>query len=525
MRRFNTTTNCVKELHYMADVSKKLDAIIDMVETGYYFTINRARQKGKTTILELLEEELKDKYLVVLTSFEGRSSLFESEKAFAENIFDVFAEPFTVIQPEIAEKIKSYGKNSKTMDDVGRAITSWCMESEKEIVLLIDEIDKAANYYVFMDFLGLLRRKYILRQSRKDLTFKSVILAGVSDVKRLKTHIKERKNISSEGKTDVNSQYNSPWNVAETFKVDLDFEQKEIESLLLDYLSEHSEVAMDTRKISREIHKYTSGYPYLVSKICKIIDEELKQDFSIKGIEKAINILLDEDNTLFDDLIKNIENNEELYNVVYSLIVENVNMQYNVHAYDKGIMYSIFKNDNGDLAIHNKIFELLLYDYMIAEKIREDFGKKLNHYTSRGLYEQENGSLNMKKVLLKYQEYMKSIYGKFDKDFIERQGRLLLLAFIKPIINGQGFYFVESQTGFEQRQDVVITFNNYKYIIELKIWRGEKYHQEGIKQLQEYLQLENTERGYMIIYDKRESKKYKCEKIENGDREIFAVWV
>lgn len=526
MRRFNVTTTCVKDLHYMADISKKLDKIINMIETGYYFTINRARQKGKTTILKLLAKEFSDNYLVIPTSFEGSSYLFRDDKVFAEGIFDVFAEPFELFQPEIAEKIKSYGHDLKNMAEVGKAISKWCYESEKEIVLLIDEVDKASNYYVFMDFLGILRKKYIAQQSNEDVTFKSVILAGVSDIKRIKTHIAERRIITEEEARNLSkSQYNSPWNVAETFKVDLDFDQEEIESLLLDYLTEHQEVEMDTKKIAEKLHKYTSGYPYLVSKICKLIAEELDEDFSEKAIEEAVNILLDESNTLFDDLIKNVENNEELYYAIYNLIIENETINYNVDAYNRGIMYSIFKNDKGRLTIHNKIFELRLYNYMIAKKIQKEIKKRLSNYTARGLYENEDGTLDIKRALLKYQEYIQNVYGKFDKDFIERQGRLLLLAFFKPIINGRGFYFVESQTGFEQRQDVVITFNNYKYIIELKVWRGEKYHQEGIKQLTGYLELENADQGYLVIYDKNDNKEYRSEEIKAANKDIFAVWV
>ena len=76
MRRFNVTTTCVKHLHYMADISTKIAIIIKMIDDGYYFTINRGRQKGKTTILKLLSIELSDKYFVIPISFEGRNSLF-----------------------------------------------------------------------------------------------------------------------------------------------------------------------------------------------------------------------------------------------------------------------------------------------------------------------------------------------------------------------------------------------------------------------------------------------------------------
>jgi hypothetical protein len=63
---------------------------------------------------------------------------------------------------------------------------------------------------------------------------------------------------------------------------------------------------------------------------------------------------------------------------------------------------------------------------------------------------------------------------------------LLFLAFIKPIINGTGFDFKEVQISEEKRIDIVITLKE-KYIVELKIWRGEEYHKKGLIQLQEYL--------------------------------------
>jgi hypothetical protein len=262
-----------------------------------------------------------------------------------------------------------------------------------------------------------------------------------------------------------------------------------------------------------------------VSKICKSIDEDLNKEWTLKGVENALKILLDDTNTLFDDLIKNIENNKDIYNTVNQLLIENERITYNVHVHNLGFMYSILKNDNGKLALHNKIFEIVLYNYLIAKKHLEDIGRKLDNYTTIGIYEKEDGTLDIKRALIKYQEYMKSVYGKFDKDFIERQGRLLLLAFFKPIINGKGFYFVESQTGFEQRQGVVITFGGSKYIIELKIWRGEEYHQKGIKQLEGYLDSENADEGYLVVYDKNDDKEYKSETIVLGARDIFAVWV
>ena len=70
-------------------------------------------------------------------------------------------------------------------------LAEWCAMSEKPIVLIIDEIDSATNNQVFLDFLALLRDRYIKRERKELPAFQSVILAGVTDVRHLKSKIRE----------------------------------------------------------------------------------------------------------------------------------------------------------------------------------------------------------------------------------------------------------------------------------------------------------------------------------------------
>jgi len=58
MRRFNVTGLCIASKHYMVDISGKLEQIGEMIDNGDYFTINRARQYGKTTTQSLLRRTL-----------------------------------------------------------------------------------------------------------------------------------------------------------------------------------------------------------------------------------------------------------------------------------------------------------------------------------------------------------------------------------------------------------------------------------------------------------------------------------
>jgi hypothetical protein len=162
-----------------------------------------------------------------------------------------------------------------------------------------------------MQFLGVLRNKYLAMNANEDLTFKSVILGGVNDIKNIKLKIRD----------EIDRVFNSPWNVAADFKIDMSFSADEIAFMLKDYVSETG-MTMDIKLISEEIRKFTNGYPYLISRLCKNIDEYLDKDWSPEGLEKSIKMALNEHNALFDDLIKNVENYEEIKSVVYDILIE-----------------------------------------------------------------------------------------------------------------------------------------------------------------------------------------------------------
>ena len=258
---------------------------------------------------------------------------------------------------ELAAKMRALQSGTNDFKSMSRAITGLIKELGKDIVLIIDEVDKSSANRVFMQFLGLLRNKYLAMNSGEDKSFQSVILGGVHDIKNIKLKIREEKDRA----------FNSPWNVAADFKVDMSFSAAEIEDMLIEYVNETG-VSMDTGLISREIRKFTSGYPYLVSRLCKNIDEYLDRDWTMNGLEESIKMTLNERSTLFDDVIKNIENNPELKALIYEILVEGREIPYNPIAYEQGIMYGILTERNRKLAIDNGIFESMLYDYLIAQR-------------------------------------------------------------------------------------------------------------------------------------------------------------
>ena len=88
---FNTTAVCIPKEHYMVNLDERLKKIKELVDAGKYFTINRARQYGKTTTLRALYLYLQGEYYVVSMDFQTFGSAeFESETIFARSFANSF---------------------------------------------------------------------------------------------------------------------------------------------------------------------------------------------------------------------------------------------------------------------------------------------------------------------------------------------------------------------------------------------------------------------------------------------------
>jgi hypothetical protein len=306
----------------------------------------------------------------------------------------------------------------------------------------------------------------------------------------------------------------------------MSFNPSEIASMLVDYEKDHN-TNMNIEKISEKIYEYTSGYPFLVSKICKTIDEDLEKNFTIEAFDESIKLILYEQNTLFDDLIKNIENNKSLRDIVEMILIPNQDdrVDYNVDNLDIsiGLMYGIFgRTIDNKLIIHNKIFEIRIYNYLISKR---QTNKELNiNIPVRNQFISSDGkTLLVEKIMIKFKEIMYGEYRKRDTEFKEREGRLLFLCFIKPIINGRGSYYVEAETRGNARMDIVIKYGNHEYIIELKKWYGNNYLENGKEQLISYLDSRNNNKGYIVIFDFREEKQEIEEWVEVDGKRIFII--
>lgn len=523
MKKFNITGTCVPDENYMVDITNKLVQIKAMIDDKAYFTINRGRQYGKTTTLYMLESFLADEYVVASISFEGLgTATFSNETDFCQTFLQLIHDALAFANVADDYQRRWLDKDVTTFSTLSRHITKLC-KGEK-LVLLIDEVDKCSNNVVFLDFLSKLRNKYLARRVKKDDTFHSVILAGVYDIKNIKLKmIQEEFHGVTEEKTAV---YNSPWNIATSFKVEMSFSTTEIESMLIAYENAH-QLGINVTTIAEEIYHYTGGYPVLVSSICKYIDEELEKDWSVVGVWKAVKLLLvAKDSPLFESLIKNLSHNEKLAKMTYDILMRNGHwsFSYTNALVGLGSQYGFFKNTAGKVGIFNPIFEMMMTDYFVNLDKSEAISANVNFEDQLNMI--QNGRLNMEICLEKFAQYYHEHYSHKAIEFLHEEARYLLLFFLNPILNGKGFVHNEDQLRDGRKIDLVVTYLSQQFIIELKIWRGKKRHQEGFEQLLGYMNKKNLNEGYVLTFDFNENKKTGSQWIQIDDkRSIFDIKV
>ena len=183
-------------------------------------------------------------------------------------------------------------------------------------------------------------------------------------------------------------------------------------------------------------------------------------------------------------------------------------------------MCGLIRNEHNAVRIANRIFEMMLYNLFLSEEelksnvFSREGGLSGNKFV-------EGGRLNMRLVLDGFIRTYTQVCGPLKDRFREKDGREQFLLYLKPIINGTGNYYIEAQTRDQTRTDVIVDYLGQQYIIELKIWRGERYHAEGEKQISEYLDYWNLDTGYMLSFNFNQKKKQGVERIQIGDKVLF----
>ena len=97
--------------------------------------------------------------------------------------------------------------------------------------------------------------------------------------------------------------------------------------------------------------------------------------------------------------------------------------------------------------------------------------------------------------------------------------------YLRPIMNGSGNYYIEAQTRDHNRTDVIVDYKSQRYIIEMKLWRGNAYNERGEKQLFDYLDYYKKDTGYLLSFNFNKKKETGIKEVLMDGKRIIEVVV
>ena len=216
----------------------------------------------------------------------------------------------------------------------------------------------------------------------------------------------------------------------------------------------------------------------------------------------------------------------ELKASLRSILMEGTRLTWNPDQRDIVLMrmFGFIRNENNSVKIDNRIFETRLYNLFISEEEMKNSVFFREGDLAKNIFV-ENGKLNVRLILEHFVDTYHQIYGSLQEKFKEKDGREQFLLYVKPIINGTGNYYIEAQTRDQKRTDIIIDYLGQQYIIELKIWHGERYNESGEKQISDYLDYFGLSTGYMLSFNFNKNKETGLKQVHIGDKLLYEATV
>jgi hypothetical protein len=343
----------------------------------------------------------------------------------------------------------------------------------------------------------------------------SVALVGLRDVRDYK--VKVRAELQSFGTS-------SPFNVKSDSLFLANFTKEEVSQLLDQHTKETGQVF--PVEVKDEIFRLTSGQPWLVNALARqMISKILENDFSQK-ITSALLIqakqqLIQRRDTHLDSLVDKLK--EDRVKRIAQTIINGENLPFDI--LDDDIAYV------RDLGIVGQTDPLQFADPIYAEIVPRIMASPMQSSIPKEFqtawFIDENGTLNMEKVLKEFQKYYRRNSGVWlDRyEYKESAHHLLLMAFLQRVINAGGDIIREMAVG-NGRVDMLVKFGKQEFALELKIKRDNYTIKEGKEQLGRYLDRLGLDMGYLVIFDPADiewEKKIFWKKAAHNGKNIIMV--
>ena len=508
MRRFGTQGPVNPQEHYVVSRTEEIADFINRVEQGKYIVLFAPRQTGKTTFFQAAIEALTaGSQIINCFPIQLNFDVYKNTGVadFYDNLYhDVCEEIENLFQrrgstpPEALSQLLENTKltNPHAMRRFFRHLDR--LLTPQKFVLIIDEFDGIPQA-ALSDFLHTLRHIYI---SGKPRCPHSVGIIGVKSIAQLNY-----------------DRSISPFNIQDEFHLP-NFTLEQVQELLGQYTDAVGQPFVP--EVIAAIHKQTAGQPVLVNRFAQILTEELDipktEPITLAHFSEAHTELLHGRNTNIEHLTTNIRRNPRFESVLMRIMARDEGVDFNMDddIISELAMYGVIKRaSDGMCEILNPI-----YLYRIMRTFKPIVNGLEHEYLSSGSHEDflnymtPTGRIDMKALLDNFRDFITRVGFKIlqvPDTPQESVGRHLLLAYLDQFVKLiGGFMYIEVQTG-RGRMDIIITHSQRKYIVETKIWRGDRRYQAGKKQLAAYLSSEGVTEGYYIVFDHRQDPEQRIE--------------
>ena len=502
MRFFNTSGPVVAADHYCIPPLERLDLteVLRLIRNKRYFVLHAPRQTGKTSALLALRDLLnaEDDYHCVYVNVEGGQTAREDVEQVMRTILDELASRARSTGDEFLDKVwPGILARSGPHGALREALTRWTEAAPKPLVLLIDEIDALIGD----SLLSVLRQLRAGYDRRPDSFPQSVILCGVRDVRDYRIHSSSANAIIAGG---------SAFNIkARSLRLG-DFSQDEVIALLGQHTEETGQ--QFTPNALELIWRQTQGQPWLVNALsdetCFYGEGAQNRDIPITAdaIHNAQEQLIQRRETHLDQLADKLQE-KRVQRVVEPLLSGSEER----HFIDRDLEYV---RDLGLVAQD--------LPYRIANPIYAEVVPRELTWVIQGEFEQDtawyvnaDGSLNVVKLMTAFQTFFREHSEHWVKRFQYQEAgpQLLLQAFLQCIVNSSGR--IEREYGLgRMRTDLLIVWpqgnQTRKIVIECKILHKslEQTIADGLQQTAEYMDLCDAEAGHLVIFDRREGRRW-----------------
>ena len=501
MRRFGTEGRLYPEDNYVVSRTVETANFIDRVKQGKYIVLFAPRQTGKTTFFRLALDKLTTEdltYFPIQLNFEEYEDYTPPD--FYTRVYqDIRQEIEEVLQrrEEVpAETFTQFLDNVEIDDHVSmrrffEKLTNFL--KDQKVVLIIDEFD-AIPQGALKGFLRSLRRIYLSGRTRCP---HSLGIVGIKNIIQLNY-----------------DRSISPFNIQQEFHLP-NFTLEQVQELLTQYTDEVGQAFAP--EVITAIHKQTAGQPVLVNRFAQILTEELdipKTDpITMAHFTTAHAQLLQERNTNIDHLTTNVQRDPRFEQLLMRIMERDEGVPFNPRndIIDELTTYGVIKRGADDMC------EILnpIYLYCILQVFKPLVnGLEEEYFPENDNYLTPTGQIELAGLLDNFRDFIARAGFRIlqvPDTPQESVGRHLLLAYIDEFVRRiGGVMYIEAQTG-RGRMDIILTYNNQKYIIETKIWRGDNRYQAGKQQLAAYLKSEGTTEGYYVVFDHRKEAKPRVE--------------